>query len=434
MKYGISIERVTPGSLAAGCELESGDFLLSINGQPLRDIIDYEYLAGDDQLLLEVLKSNGEVWEVDVEREEGEPLGLSFAAPVPRNCSNTCVFCFVDQLPPGLRSSLYVKDEDYRLSFLCGNFITLTSLSRYDRARIKEQHLSPLYISVHATDPMVRSSLLGHPAGGDIMARLREFAAAGITMHTQVVLCPGINDGMIFERTVADLATLAPRVASLAVVPVGLTVHRNHLPDLTPVTGHYAKDFLSEWLPRSHSLVKQLGAPFLTFADEFFLRANEPFLPLSAYGDLPQLENGVGMVPQFLEDAREVLSRARPVGGYTVSVVTGVSAFPLVKVFLDGLMEKTGMVFQLFAPQNHLFGRSVTVTGLLAGRDLIDCLRERELGSVVAIPDVMLKDDEDLFIDSLTLREAAEALGREILVFPATPSGFFDTVVEYLVG
>lgn len=432
MHDGISIDRVIPGSLAAECDLEPGDVLLAINGQPLRDIIDYEYLSGDDDLLLEVLKSNGEVWEVEIEREEGESLGLTFSAPLPRHCSNACVFCFVDQLPSGLRPSLYVKDEDYRLSFLYGNFVTLTSLTPEDRARIKEQHLSPLYISVHATDPVVRSAMLGHPDGGELMAIMRDFAAAGITMHTQVVLCPGLNDGQILEQTVVDLVALAPRVASLAIVPVGLTEHRCQLPHLNPVSRRYAKDFLAKWLPRSRSLAHVLGAPFLFFADEFFLRCNEPFPPLAAYGEFPQLENGVGMMPQFLDEAGEVLSRAKPLGEFTVSVVTGVSAFPQVDEFLCALGEKTGIRFQVIAPHNTLFGHSVTVTGLTSGRDLLESLQGRDLGVVVAIPDVMLKDDEDVFIDSLTLQEVGGVLNKDMLVFSSTPSGFYAALVEYL--
>ncbi|MDD3295329.1 MAG: DUF512 domain-containing protein, partial [Geobacteraceae bacterium] len=349
MKQGIVIEYLEPGSIGVEMDIEPGDRLLSINGHRIRDIIDYGFYSDDDELVLEIEKPGGDIWEVEIERAEGESLGLRFAAPRPSRCSNACLFCFVDQLPGGLRRSLYVKDEDYRLSFLYGNFVTLSSLSREALNRIRRQRLSPLYISVHATDSRLRGELLGHRERRPIMERLRELADAGITMHTQVVLCPGRNDGRHLEETVRDLAGLYPQVASLAVVPVGLTRYRDSLAELCPVTRKYAAEFIAHWQPVARALASRLGAPFLFLGDEFYLKAGSPFPAIEEYGDFPQLENGVGMVPLFLEDASHVLSMAEPMKPVRVAAVTGISASGVVTDFLGRLSLKTGIRFSTVA-------------------------------------------------------------------------------------
>jgi putative radical SAM enzyme (TIGR03279 family) len=428
MKQGILIECVEPGSIAMEMEIEPGDRLLSINGHRIRDIIDYGFFSADDELLLEVEKHGGEVWEVEIEREEGESLGLRFPAPKPLRCANACLFCFVDQLPKGLRRSLYVKDEDYRLSFLYGNFVTLSSLSRGELRRIREQRLFPLYISVHATDPLLRGELLGNRECPPILDLLRDLADAGITMHTQVVLCPGLNDGANLERTVRDLTELFPRVASLAIVPVGLTRYRTFPTKLQPVTREYAADFIAHWRLRARSLASRLGTPFLFFGDEFYLKAEAPFPSLEEYGDLPQLENGVGMVPLFLADAADVLARAEFLSPMEVTVVTGRSAFRTVDDFLRTLSERTGVFFRTVAIENSLFGDSVTVTGLVPGKAVVEGLRGREAGDLLLIPDVMLKEDEGLFIDDMTTEDLQRDLGRDVAVFCATPSGLYEVL------
>ena len=427
MKRGLLIREVLPDSLAGELELELGDRLVAINGQPLRDLIDYEYHISDDPLTLEVLRSCGETWEIEVERDEGEPLGIVFAPPTPKRCGNNCIFCFVHQLPKGLRKPLYVKDEDYRLSFLYGTYITLTNLTKSDLRRIKEQRLSPLYISVHATDPLVREQLLGRTGLPPVLELLRELTEAGITLHTQVVLCPGINDGQVLERTVADLSKLFPRVASLAVVPLGLTSHRGGLPELQPVTSEYAAAFVGRWQPRSEVLAAELGEPWLFLADEFFIRGEVPFPPLETYGDFPQLENGVGMIPLFLDEAEELLADAEHLSPLLVTAVTGISPYPYLLAFLARLDSATGMTTRVVAVPNSLFGPSVTVTGLVGGGDIIEALRGRELGAFVIIPDVMLKEGER-FLDDMTVEELSSSLGCEILVVPANPWGFYEAL------
>ncbi len=423
---GLLIDVVSPGSIADELEVLAGDRLLTVNGRPLHDLIDYSYYtASEEELLLEIEKQNGEIWELQIERSEGESLGLTFTAPDPARCANNCLFCFVHQLPEGLRKPLYIKDEDYRLSFLNGNYITLTNLSRPALQRITEQRLSPLYISVHTTNPNLRERLLGKSGIPPIMEQLQKLATARIVMHTQVVLCPGLNDGEELQRTVTDLAALFPFVQSLAIVPLGLTSHRLKLPLLTPVDAEYARQFIARWQPDSEALRRKLRQPFLFLADEFFLKADLPFPSIKEYGDFPQIENGVGMVPLFKKEAAQVLRRATTVGKFRATVVTGASSFPFVSDFLEKLEEKSGLELVPFAVENRLFGASVTVSGLVSGNDIIAALDGHETGAALLVPDVMVKEGEGLFLDDISLVELEHRLGCQIVLFDSTPRGFY---------
>jgi putative radical SAM enzyme (TIGR03279 family) len=416
------------GSIAEELEIEPGDRLLSVNGHPLRDVIDYNYFGADDVLILELEKHDGELWELEVEREEGEPLGLTFEAPAPARCGNNCVFCFVHQLPKGLRSPLYVKDEDYRLSFLYGNYVTLANIDKTDLERIKSQRLSPLYISVHATNPLLRETLLGKSGILPILEVMKELAQARITMHTQIVLCPGLNDGEEFARTVEDLAQMHPWVSSLAVVPVGLTGHRKKLPTLSPLTEAFAASFIGEWGEKAQLLAERLGEPFLFLADEFYIKGKIPFPPLETYGDLPQLENGVGMIPLFLSEAEQVLEEAEPAGNGKITVVTGESPYHYLADFLQRLSQVTGAMIVPVAVKNRLFGDTVTVTGLVCGRDIIAALQGVDLGDLVLVPDVMMKEGEGVFLDDLSLEDLEGELGKPVLVVESTPYGIYEAL------
>jgi putative radical SAM enzyme (TIGR03279 family) len=427
---GLIVDRVLPGSIAQELEIEPGDRLVSVNGNPLRDVIDYNFFTGDDSLVLELEKKDGELWELEVEREEGELLGLTFPAPEPARCGNNCVFCFVHQLPKGLRSPLYVKDEDYRLSFLYGNYVTLANIGRMELERIKEQRLSPLYISVHATEPSLREKLLGKSGILPILDVMRELSEARITMHAQIVLCPGLNDGEAFARTVQDLAQMHPWVSSLAVVPVGLTGHRGKLPALTPLTQRFAASFIGEWGAKSEALADRLGEPFLFLADEFYIKGRTPFPALESYGELPQLENGVGMIPLFLSEAEQVLGEAEHLGQLRITVVTGESPFRYLADFLARLSEATGASLIPVGVTNRLFGGAVTVTGLVCGRDIIAALQGVDLGDLVLVPDVMLKEGEGVFLDDLTPEDLERELGKPVLVVESTPSGIYDALTE----
>lgn len=420
---GLLVDYIQPGSIAEELEIEAGDRLVAINGQRLRDIIDFTFYADDEELVLEILKPSGERWEAEIERDGDEPLGLVFAPPHPTQCGNKCVFCFVHQLPRGLRPPLYVKDEDYRLSFLYGNYVTLSNIGRDELDRIIAQRLSPLYISVHATNPVLREKLLGRSEILPILDIMRELAAARIVMHTQVVLCPGLNDEEELARTVQDLADLHPSVQSLAVVPVGLTKHRKGLPVLEPVSADYAGAFIRQWQPEADRFARELGAPFLFLADEFYIKSGIPFPPLESYGDLPQIENGIGMIPLFLDEAAHVLKRARKGKPVTITVVTGESPYSYLTEFLDGLSVRTGAAFRAVAVRNRLFGASVTVTGLVCGGDIVEELKGVELGDAVFVPDVMLKEGEGVFLDNMSVEQLREALGVPVVVVESTPSG-----------
>jgi putative radical SAM enzyme (TIGR03279 family) len=419
-----------PGSIAEELEIEPGDRLVSVNGHPLRDVIDYNFFGAEDELLLELEKADGELWELEVEREEGESLGLTFQAPAPARCGNNCVFCFVHQLPKGLRSPLYVKDEDYRLSFLYGNYVTLANIGTAELARIKEQRLSPLYISVHATDPLLREKLLGKSGILPILEVMKELAEARITMHTQIVLCPGLNDGEAFAQTVEDLAQMHPWVSSLAVVPVGLTSHRQKLPALTPLTKEFAASFIGEWGGKAQALADRLGEPFLFLADEFYIKGGIPFPALETYGDLPQLENGVGMIPLFLSEAEQVLEDAEHLGEARVTVVTGESPYHFLADFLERLSDVTGASLTPVAVKNQLFGPTVTVTGLVSGRDIIASLQGLDLGELVLVPDVMMKEGEGVFLDNLTVEDLEGELGKPVQVVESTPFGIYEALAE----
>jgi putative radical SAM enzyme (TIGR03279 family) len=422
----LKIDSVAVNSIAAWFEVVAGDRLLAVNGQPLRDLIDYSYYtASEEEMLLEIEKQDGELWELEVERSAGEPLGLTFSAPAPARCANNCLFCFVHQLPRGLRKPLYIKDEDYRLSFLNGNYVTLANIKASELNRIIEQRLSPLYISVHATNPGLREHLLGKVGIPPIMEQLQKLAAARIVMHTQVVLCPGLNDGEELRRTVADLAGLYPAVQSLAVVPLGLTAHRQNLPQLTPVDAAYANGFISIWQSQAEALRRKLGQPFLFLADEFYLKAGLPFPHIKEYGDFPQIENGVGMVPLFMKDALRLLKGVRPIGLFRATVVTGVSALEFIRDFLAELAEKSGVDIMPLAVDNKLFGPSITVSGLVGGNDIVASLTGYNIGSCLLVPDVMLKEGEDVFLDDVSLDQLERRIGCPVIVFDSTPQGCY---------
>ncbi|MBV5339941.1 MAG: DUF512 domain-containing protein [Deltaproteobacteria bacterium] len=428
----LRVDSVAAGSIAARFEVVAGDRLLAVNGQPLRDLIDYSYYtASEEELLLEIEKQDGELWELEVERSAGEPLGLTFSAPAPARCSNNCLFCFVHQLPRGLREPLYVKDEDYRLSFLNGNYVTLANIKVSELNRIIAQRLSPLYISVHATNPALRERLLGKTGIPPIMEQLQRLADARIVMHTQVVLCPGLNDGEELRRTVADLAGLYPAVQSLAVVPLGLTAHRQSLPQLTPVDAEYAKGFISIWQSQAVAMRRKLGQPLLFLADEFYLKAGLPFPPIKEYGDFPQIENGVGMVPLFMKEAIRLLKRVRPVGPFRATVVTGVSAFGFIADFLAELAEKSGVDIVPLAVENKLFGSSITVSGLISGNDIATSLHSHNIGSCLFVPDVMLKEGEGVFLDDVSLDQLERRIGCPVIVFDSTPRGFYKALRSF---
>ncbi len=415
-----TISAVADGSIAAELGLLPGDALLAVNGKPVSDIIDLSFALADEYVELLVARQSGEEELFAVEKEYDQDLGLEFESAVfdrVRPCANKCVFCFVDQMPPGMRESLYVKDDDYRLSFLYGNFITLTNLAPRDLARIRRLHLSPLYVSVHATDGEIRAALLGNPRAKDILGRLRDLTASGIELHTQVVLCPGLNDGPVLERTIADLYALAPGVLSLAIVPVGLTRHREKCRPLRGFTPGEAENVIAAVAAWQRRCQAETGASFVYLADEFYLACGQPIPEYDEYDGFPQLENGVGIVRSFLAEWAET---AVPAEGYRtprhIDVVCGVSAAAVLAPLIAGL-SVPNLTVRLVPVVNAFFGPAVTVTGLLTGGDIIAALRSGgPPPDGVIIPGVALRKGENIFLDGLAPEDLSRALDRPVRV------------------
>jgi putative radical SAM enzyme (TIGR03279 family) len=409
----LEIAQILPGGTAEELGLKAGDVLDSVNGKQIHDVIDYRFLVAEERIILAFHTKDGVARRLIIGKDPDDTLGLVFPPFRITRCRNRCIFCFVDQMPPGTRKSLHIKDDDFRASFLHGNYITLGALSEHDWERIFQERLSPLYISVHTTDHSLRTFILGNKKAPDILASMNRLAAGGIMMHTQIVLCPGINDGDHLQKTLNDLSALFPAVASIAVVPVGLTSFRKKLFPLRSFTRSEARAVI-ELVTRFGSRFKRnLGTRLVFASDEFFIKASEPFPPLSFYEDLPQKENGVGMVSEFLRDVSRtrIPKKAAPI---TVTLVTGVSFGKILKRSVERLKTVNGPKIKLVIAQNHFFGSSVTVAGLLTGQDILRALKGRRLGELVVIPSSALKEDEDLFLDNMRLGQLEQALSVKI--------------------
>ena len=421
----LEILSVEAGSIADELGIQAGDSLVAVNGEPVNDLVDYLIEEPKELLHVALKRASGDLWALDVEHDSEEPLGLVLPHPEPKQCGNNCVFCFVHQLPRGMRRTLYVKDEDYRFSFLYGAYVTLTNLAEEDLQRILNKKLSPLYVSVHAADHMLRQKLLGNPAP-DVMPILQQLVAGGIEVHTQVVVCPQINDGEQLAQTCRELVALVPGLKSLAVVPVGLTGHRQRLPELRPHTRQEALE-LVEWVEiTQENLLERLGTRFIFAADELYLKAEKDFPSLSVYEELSQVENGVGLIPQFRSQADEVLDIAEPLDLPPISMVTGVSAADDIKAFARRLADKCGLDLRVHVIENDFFSGHVTVTGLLTGQDLLAQLAEQDLGDILMIPDVMLREGEEVFLDDVSIDNLVERFDKQIEVVAADPWGLWD--------
>jgi putative radical SAM enzyme (TIGR03279 family) len=424
---GIQIDGIQQGSLAEESGLCSGDFLLSINSHAVNDIIDFIFYSADEYLTIEI-KRDGKKMTLPVDRRECNEFGIDFRPFKVMTCRNNCIFCFVKQLPKGLRKTLYVKDEDYRMSFLYGNYITLSNLRQEDKKRIVEQKLSPLYISVHSTNKSLRNKLLGNPKNPDILKELKFFADNKIRFNVQIVLCPGFNDGKELQQTIASLYKFYPYLLSAAVVPVGLTMHRKQ--QIMPVQKEDAENALQIIESFQKRFLKKHGNPIIYAADELYLKAGQPFPPLKEYGDLHQIENGVGMVPLFLGRAKKLKLSKTPLPKKKFLTFTGISFYPFLKRFVDRLSEKEDIRTDVLPVENKFFGPSITVAGLLTGRDVI----KTALGSTngheaILVPDVVLNSD-DIFLDNITLHDVEEALGIPARKIESTPEGFLRGIAE----
>ena len=423
LALAVRILSVAPGSPADQAGIRADDMILSINGEPILDEIDYQALSSEKKLT--VMTGNGsDKREFRILKDEWEPLGLSLdetEAMKPRHCRNRCIFCFVDQLPQGMRSTLYVKDDDWRLSLMMGNYVTLTNVSDNEFARIIARHASPLYISVHATDPGVRCRMLRNPNAGKLMDQLRAFRENGLEFHSQIVLCPEINDGPVLKKTVNDLISLWPSARSVALVPVGLTKHRNGLPQLKQFDRESAGELLDTVHIWQQRFFRELGTRFVFPSDEFYCISGREVPADEEYEGYPQIENGVGLLRQLEQGCKEAAEYLLSDCSHEppprrILVPTGVSAHDFIEKIYHCYAPKNTKVEVVTVP-NRFFGETITVTGLIVGKDLIHTLKERDCDEIW-LADTMLRDRTDCFLDDITLQEVHMALNRKIRVVP----------------
>ena len=414
-RRGVEISEVAPDSLGADMELEAGDRIIKVNGRTVRDYLDFRFhTAGETELVFEVRKKNGDDWELELERGEGEDFGLTFEQIVPRQCANECIFCFCNGNPTDARPSLFIKDEDVRLSFLYGNYTTLTSITEDEMRRIMEQRLSPQYVSVHATDLEVRAYLLGiDKQRADISTKLARLLDAGIEVHAQVVLCPRINDGDVLRKTIFDLAAEYPRITSVAIVPLGLTRYNTDA-RLTPVTPEFCREVIDQVTAIQQQLHARLGVNFALLGDEIYLRAGRAIPATAHYGDYPQIEDGVGMVRSFVKEFVKIAKRIERDASANLrsksgTIITGTLFAPVLRKLVNKLNDRFCSQLIVEPVENGYFGGDVSVAGLLTGRDLL-AARERVKGEFVLIPRQMLKSDEEIMLDGTRLDEVAQSL------------------------
>ncbi|MCC5598659.1 TIGR03279 family radical SAM protein [Nostoc favosum] len=419
------ITKVLPDSIAAEIGFEAGDAIVAINGTRPRDLIDYQFLCADEVLELEVLDAAGKTHSLEIEKDYDQDLGLEFETALFDGliqCNNRCPFCFIDQQPPGKRTSLYLKDDDYRLSFLYGSYLTLTNLPEREWQRIEQMRLSPLYVSVHATEAEVRIRLLKNPRAGQILQQLKWFQERRLQIHAQVVVCPGINDGKHLEQTLKDLASFhtgeVPAVASVAVVPVGLTRFRPPEDELIPVTREKAKEVIYQVRMLSRQFRQKLGSSVVWLADEWFLIAGEELPSESEYEEYPQIDNGVGSIQLFIKQFATVAAELLPPKVYPQRKFTWIVGNAVEKAFqpiLKRLNCVEGLEVNMRALCSDYWGQTISVTGLLTGHDLLLNLEGQDLGDGILLPNVMLKNGESVFLDDMSIDELASRLNTKII-------------------
>ena len=434
MKHEHIVKSIVPESIADEMGIEAGDKLISINNHTIEDVFDYHYYVNDEELVLLIEKPNGEEWELEIEKDYEEDLGIEFQQGLMdeyRSCRNKCVFCFIDQMPKGMRETLYFKDDDSRLSFLQGNYITLTNMSDHDVDRIINYHLEPINISFHTTNPELRCQMLHNRFAGEALKKVDKLYEAGIQMNGQIVLCKGMNDGEELEKSIHDLAAYLPYLQSVSVVPVGLTKYRDGLCQLEPFTKEDAVcvlDTIEKW---QKIIYEAYGTHFIHAGDEWYVLAGREIPSEDSYDGYLQLENGVGMLRLLLdefEDAYEAISgdeRERE-----VSIATGVLAYPYLKSMLDRLQEKyPNIKMHLYEIRNHFFGERITVSGLITGQDLSNQLQDKTLGETLLIPCNMLRNGEEVFLDDITVSQVKESLQVQVDIVKSSGQDFVNAVI-----
>lgn len=434
------IDYIEPGSIAEEMELEKGDELVSINGKEIEDVFDYHYLINDDYIVVTIKKGNGEEWDLEIEKEYHEDLGIVFENGLMddyKSCSNKCIFCFIDQMPPGMRETLYFKDDDSRLSFLQGNYVTLTNMKEKDLDRIVKYKLGPINVSVQTTNPDLRCMMLHNRFAGDALKKMDILYEGGIEMNGQIVLCKGVNDKEELERSISDLVKYVPVMTSLSVVPVGLSKYREGLYPLEPFTKEDARETIAIIEKWQEYCMEHFGIHFVQASDEWYLTAELPLPEEERYDGYIQLENGVGMIRLLITEFDEAISYykemdlledVRPVEPRHITLATGRLAAP----FIEELARKCEDLFpelkiDVVAIRNDFFGERITVSGLITGQDLIGQLKDRDNGEEILIPCNMMRSGEEVFLDDVTREEAEKALHCDIHIVKSSGRDLLDS-------
>ena len=425
------IIEVEENSIAAEMGIKAGDFLVAINGQVVVDVFDYRMFQFEEELEMLIEKAGGEEWLLEIEKDTYEELGLVFEDGLMdkmRSCGNNCIFCFIDQTPPGMRETLYVKDDDYRLSFLHGNYITLTNMTSGDVDRIIKHRISPVNISIHSTDPVLRVKMMGNTQAGRSLDFLQQLADAGIVLAMQIVLCKGYNDSNQLDKTIYDLSRYIPDDGggcSLSVVPVGLTKHRDGLTHIEPLEKDDCRQVVKQIKSWQEKFLEEKNCRFVFAADEFYLKAEVDLPDYEDYEDFPQIDNGVGMMAAFREEFGEAVISYQLSVISLATLVTGVAAGS----FLRELVRDFPHV-QVKEIVNEFYGERITVSGLLTGRDIIDQLSGQDLGELVLLPKTCLRDGEDVFLDDATLQDVSDALGVPVVAVETTGDALWEVIIH----
>ena len=425
---------VEPGSIAEQLNIEPGDFLLSINGQQMDDIFDYHFLVSDEQLVILIRKADGEEWELDIDKDYSEDLGIGFENGLMdnyRSCHNKCIFCFIDQMPKGMRDTLYFKDDDSRLSFLQGNYVTLTNMSDHDIDRIVYYHMEPMNISFQTMNPDLRCKMLHNRFAGEALKKVDRFYEAGIHMNGQIVLCKGVNDGAELDFSIRELTKYLPYLQSVSVVPVGLSKYRDGLFPLEPFDKEDAKkvlDLIHGW---QEKVCQEYGIHFIHASDEWYILAGQPFPPAEQYDGYLQLENGVGMMRLLLDEVKEEMeNRTGDDRKHTVSLATGLLAAPVIQQIADQLCEKyPNVTIHIYPIVNEFFGEKITVSGLLTGQDLKKQLTGKELGKQLLLPCNILRTGYDVFLDDVTVGELEKSLQVNINIVKSSGRALIEALL-----
>ena len=435
-KYtGHRIKNVKPGSIAEELEIEAGDTLLKINNEILEDIFDYQYMIEEEYIEVLIRKASGEEWVLEIEKDYDDDLGLEFEQGLMdeyRSCQNKCIFCFIDQMPPGMRETLYFKDDDSRLSFLQGNYITLTNMKDKDIERIIRYHLFPINISVQTTNPELRCKMLHNRFAGEALEKIRRLAEAHIEMNGQIVLCKGVNDGEELKRSIEELSKYLPHMRSVSVVPAGLTKYRKGLYPLELFTKEDAEEVIDLIESYQQGFYERYGLHFNHASDEWYILAGEELPEEDRYDGYLQLENGVGMLRLLGTEVRQAIAeRDGDDRKLSVTVATGRLAAPYIAGCMDVIREKyPNITSEVIAIKNNFFGEKITVSGLITGQDLIEQLSGRKLGDRLLIPCNMLRSGEDVFLDDITITELSEKLGKEIIVVDPGGADLVSAVLD----